>query len=339
MANRVSLRDVAAACNRSLATVSRALAGAPEVSAATRLLIEDTAQRLGYRPDPALSALVTYRRSRTGPRTSGHQIVWLEAVRPASDDNYWTGIIDAARASADALGYGLQRIAWKDLGGPKAAGRVLRARGIAGIIAHQFPPQEPVDRFPWSDFCAVTYVQPFHDLRLHTVSDDTFRTAYDAFSHAVERGHRRVGLVTFGATESWQDIERLGAGLVHHRRGLEALPRLQVPSANADAVRLIAGWAASERPDAVICQTGFSLYALRESGIACPGAISVAALNRLVAPDGCSGFDPNPREIGAAFVRLLDGIIRRAERGHPPIPYRTLVPRIWVEGSTMPPRT
>jgi LacI family transcriptional regulator len=46
----VGIRELARECGVSVATVSRALNGHPEVSDVTRRVVQETAARLGYRP-------------------------------------------------------------------------------------------------------------------------------------------------------------------------------------------------------------------------------------------------------------------------------------------------
>jgi LacI family transcriptional regulator len=55
------IRAVALRCGVSMATVSRALNGRPDVSAATRARIEAVAGELGYRPNAQARALVRRR--------------------------------------------------------------------------------------------------------------------------------------------------------------------------------------------------------------------------------------------------------------------------------------
>lgn len=57
----ISLADVARAAGVGKATASRALRGNPQVGAATRARILETAAELGYRPRPAAQALRTGR--------------------------------------------------------------------------------------------------------------------------------------------------------------------------------------------------------------------------------------------------------------------------------------
>ena len=55
----VTLNDVAAAAAVSRSTASRALSGSPLISEETRRKVEAAAERLGYRPNRAASALRT----------------------------------------------------------------------------------------------------------------------------------------------------------------------------------------------------------------------------------------------------------------------------------------
>jgi hypothetical protein len=64
MADRITLGQVAETCQFSLATVPRALRDHPRIPPSTRQRVREAAERLGYRPDPALSALVAHRESR-----------------------------------------------------------------------------------------------------------------------------------------------------------------------------------------------------------------------------------------------------------------------------------
>ena len=53
---RTTIEDVAAAAGVSVATVSRALRGLPNVAPTTRERVTEIASQLNYRPDPAASA-------------------------------------------------------------------------------------------------------------------------------------------------------------------------------------------------------------------------------------------------------------------------------------------
>ena len=60
-ASRATIEDVAAAANVSVATVSRALRGLPNVAASTRSRVVEVAAQLNYQADPAARRLATGR--------------------------------------------------------------------------------------------------------------------------------------------------------------------------------------------------------------------------------------------------------------------------------------
>ena len=59
--NRSTIEDVATAAGVSVATVSRALRGLPNVADSTRARVQKAAEDLSYRADPAASRLATGR--------------------------------------------------------------------------------------------------------------------------------------------------------------------------------------------------------------------------------------------------------------------------------------
>src|SRR4051812_39344206 len=73
---RVTVRDIAQKMGVSHVTVSYALRGLPRVSASMREKICQEAERLGYRPDPMLQALSSYRRLGRTPAIRA-ALAWL----------------------------------------------------------------------------------------------------------------------------------------------------------------------------------------------------------------------------------------------------------------------
>ena len=104
---RVTLRDIARELGVSHVTVSLALRDHPRISKAMTTRVKQTAARLGYRPDPMLTALSHYRRGRrANPITAS--IAWINAwpkpeqLRSFREfDAYWRG----ARTAATKFGY------------------------------------------------------------------------------------------------------------------------------------------------------------------------------------------------------------------------------------------
>lgn len=57
----VSIKDIASVCGVSIATVSKALNNHKDVSDSTKVLIRDTAKKMGYLPNTQARALKTNR--------------------------------------------------------------------------------------------------------------------------------------------------------------------------------------------------------------------------------------------------------------------------------------
>ncbi len=90
---RVTMKDVAAALGVSTATVSRALAGDPAISVATRHAVVEMAQRVQYRPSAAARRLRTKSTSLIG--------VVVQSV----GDGYIGDVVIGIQGRARDLGY------------------------------------------------------------------------------------------------------------------------------------------------------------------------------------------------------------------------------------------
>ena len=94
--HRATIEDVAAAAGVSVATVSRALRGLPNVAVSTRDRVVTVAEQLDYRPDPAASRLAA---GRTRTITVGI---------PALNGWYFSTVVAGAEAVCNDAGYGFQ---------------------------------------------------------------------------------------------------------------------------------------------------------------------------------------------------------------------------------------
>ena len=96
---RLTIEDVAIAAGVSVATVSRALRGLPNVTAATRQRVQDAADRLDYLPDPAAARLA-----------AGHTGTVTVAV-PSLNGWYFSTVVAGAEAVCADAGLEFQVIA------------------------------------------------------------------------------------------------------------------------------------------------------------------------------------------------------------------------------------
>jgi LacI family repressor for deo operon, udp, cdd, tsx, nupC, and nupG len=95
---RLTIEDVAAEAGVSVATVSRALRGLPNVTPATREHVQEVADRLDYRPDPAAARLAA---GRTGTVT---------VAVPSLSGWYFSTVVAGAEAVCADAGFEFQVI-------------------------------------------------------------------------------------------------------------------------------------------------------------------------------------------------------------------------------------
>jgi DNA-binding LacI/PurR family transcriptional regulator len=104
-----TIREIAAAAGVSAMTVSLALRGSREVSAATRKRIQELAESMGYRPNPMVSALM--QQVAAGRRVGdGEKIAMISTDRELEGwkGNFWLGgVVGGAAEQARELGFGL----------------------------------------------------------------------------------------------------------------------------------------------------------------------------------------------------------------------------------------
>ena len=152
MAKRIGLKDVAAAAKVSHMTVSRVVRGERTVKAATAEKVRRFIEKLGYRPDPALSALAAYR-TRGRSRTAGSVLAFLETEKSAYNDL----VLHGARDEAARLGYSVDSFPLPSpVAGQQQLNRLLFHRGIMGLLIS--PSSEPrrLEGWDWSHFAAVS---------------------------------------------------------------------------------------------------------------------------------------------------------------------------------------
>lgn len=177
-----TIEDVAAAAGVSVATVSRALRGLPNVAPSTRAMVEEVARSLRYRADPSASRLA---RGRT---------TTVALAVPVVDGWYFSRVIAGAEAVLAEAGYDLLVFA---VGGHSARRRVLsgplvkRADGLIVVDIHV--PDGIYEELALSGVRAVSIgVETVH---AHCVLVDDQRIGAMATRYLLDLGHERVGLI------------------------------------------------------------------------------------------------------------------------------------------------
>jgi LacI family transcriptional regulator len=346
MPDRVTLQQVAVECRLSISTVSRALQRHPRIPEITRLRVIETANRLGWRPDPALSALVAHRQAlrAKGAAPKGEVIAFLTRWKMptlwAKRSPYLAEYFSAAQARADELGYKLENF-WLHPSQltRKRGTEILRARGVRGIVL-------PVTNRPfshlnldWDEFTVVAFRRALAYPRHHFLSTDHFFDMRLLMRCTRKLGYKRPGLLLSQVSNRYSG-GCLEAAFFHELRhsypNSNHVSPLMIEGGDACAALAVRRWFRKHRPDVIIGSTHHSLDLLVKAGIRVPVQAGFVAFHILSPSEGIAGLDHRARDAGRMTVDFLHQLILRGERGVPELPEGLLVACRWHDGQTLP---
>jgi DNA-binding LacI/PurR family transcriptional regulator len=336
--NRVSLRDIAKSLELSHSTVSLALRNHPRISESVRKMIQEKALEMGYEPDPMLTALAFYRKSRCAipVRTA---IAWFncwekpEKLRSYHEfDSYWLG----ASSAAKKFGYHVEEFVIDKQLSPERLEKILRARNITAILIPPHHVSPDWGNFHWERFAAVRFGWSIKTPPVHLVTSDQAGNALLAFDKIRERGYQRVGFVT-GSSSERRTMFKAGFLMAQaEQKESSRIPVLHLSEgASANDVALLKKWLKANKLDAILTDNGILPRMITSLGYRIPEDLAVAALS---IRDGNvdTGIDQNSEEIGRVAFLMAFTLINDNARGIPPIFRQTLVSGKWVDGTSLP---
>lgn len=320
-------------------TVSLAMRDSPRLPEKTRKRIKALAHRMGWRPDPALSALNAYRKS---VKTVVHQATVgfinnyatrqeLHINSPAFHE-YFLG----ATARAEELGYKLEEVclhATHDT--PAAIRRMLLAKNIEGLLVAPQPFSNFRLDFPWMDFSAVTFGYTLTKPQLHLVTNHQYRSMLLILKKLRELGYRRIGLYITAEFDARVCYNFTAA---YHSYDSHISPEERVistPQKKNSDIQAFLTWVADQKPDVVILQDWHMWNAITASGRQLPYELGAAFFNLSQNEQLLSGIYQNDLTIGRSAFDFLISMMHRQERGVPTIPQSVLVDSVWLPGKTV----
>ena len=330
------MKDIAAAAGVTAATVSRALGMDPQISSATRDRIQKLATKLGYRPDPLLSAFARRRRG----KSEGSEITTIAYLTHFSTADEWRAnpfygpMFQGATEHARRNGYKLEHFWLREPGMTgQRLGRILYSRGIVGLIVAPMPAEHRHLTLDWPRFSCVTIGYSLLRPDLHRVTPHHYHAVLTATRRLRRLGYTRIGLCIHDGTSGRVDDLWLAGSLLTQRRTPDFT--LKIFLFDDTNRHLIADWARTERIDVMLSDNPQALDELRRNGIRTPGQIDFATLNWVKHEPHIAGINQRPADIGAAAVDLVVAQIRRGERGIPDIPITSMVEATWVNGPSL----
>jgi LacI family transcriptional regulator len=334
-----NVRALARTLGVSPSTVSDALTGKGRVSQSTAARVREAAAAAGYRVNPLTATVLAEIRRKRGSGLRG-----TIATIDLQESEHWphgrfpTELVAGARQRAAEMGFSIAEF----LVGPQVLPqsrleRILRARGIHGIIVLPSWFQPDLSGIDWSQFAGLYTDYVTARPALHSVSPDHYGSMLALLRLLVSRGYRRPGLMLQrGRDERIQHRQRAAFEAFQHVDShIEPVPALITPD---DPTRAeFVPWCREHQPDVVL---GHFIEALdwldaEYRSHLKPGFV----LLNIIEANGraCAGLDLQPRTLGARAAELVVAQILRNERGIPEWPSRTTVEARWVEGPTVRP--
>ncbi len=334
------IKDIAARLKLAPVSVSVALRGMTGVSEATRKKVHACAKKMGYRPDPAMSALAEYRR-RSRPVSAFSQLAFVTDY-PEKNMPFW-GYVDEFLAGAQKRGteYGYEVIPyWLREGGctRKQASSILFNRGVKGLLVAPLPVEESHLDLTWKYFCSVAIGSSLTNPRLDYATFDYHQAVQTVTGQLHQRGYNRPGFVLQQQRDARFRHQPLDAFHGYQRRHPEvhALPPFAPPGFNEPDFWT---WFTTHRPDVIITDaTDIFPALLTNRGLRVPADVGVACFCKFSSNKhdaSVSGVMQDLPAIGAAAVDRLHTKLLRSAYGVPDRFHGILTHGEWVEGATL----
>lgn len=340
MSQRVTLEAIARKSNVSLATVSLALRNKPGINNATRQRVIEVARQLGYQRRPGADVVVP------ALQQIGLLIKARQDEVPHTNHFYGpviAGIEAACRRQHINLLYATVPV--DDENHPTDVPRMLLERDMDGVLLVGAFVDATITRLMQQRTVPVVLVDGYADDNLYdSVVTDNFRGAYEAVSHLIAAGHRRIGLVgTMPNAYPSLHERRRGYLQALQDHGISApyfadshVPLNDIAAATADLLR--------RSPDvtALFCCNDISaitaMHAARTLGRTIPDDLSIVGFDNIdlaehVMP-GLTTLDVDKMQMGRLAVQLL---LLRAESRSTCGMTMTLRPTLIERGSVCPP--
>ncbi len=336
----IFMKDVAKAAGVSLMTVSYALRQHPAIPEATRRRIQEVADRLGYRRDPLISALMTRLRVQreVKDRPVVAYITGFADRRSMFANPFRRAYYEGAEARAEELGYKLELFLQPEYAGHGGRlSQVLRYREIQGVVLGITPTRFPPVELEWPVFAVCVLGCPRHYRQFHRVDANHAQHVALALRHLRELGYRRIGMLT----GVFEDLRNEGAaraaitGENHGRRAGERIAFHVLPPRKWNPPG-VARWVRQHEVEALLVQSHQLYHYLREAGCRIPGELAMATLE-WTPGSPIAGVDPRPARLGAAAVDQVILQLQQNHRGEPSHRQTILSDGVWVDGATAPP--
>ena len=342
---RITMAEVARAAKVHQTTVSLALRNDPRLPGETRNRIRALAESMGYRPDPMLSALNFYRSSKDTAKTQTSIAFVMRSKTGFSAEHFFADelFLKGARRAAERMGY---RIVPFQIENSLAEGarltRVLRSRGIYGVILGSLDVSLHGLAMEWDYFSALCIESQHLNLPLHTVANNQGGVTRTAVRHLFGLGYRRIGLAVGEIEDSSLGKPFTACYLVevHENKSLRFIPPLllQPSDHNTLLAAKLAAWVRKNKIDAVLSNWSSVPELLKATGLRIPHDVGIATLDYNPHRGVKAGMRQSHELVGERAVEGLALLMKTNQRGKIMLPNTTLIDGTWQDGPELPPK-
>ena len=340
---QITLKEVAQKAGVSIMTASRALRNQANVTQVTREKVQKAATQLNYRPNPLVSALMSYRRA---SRVIRDTLTVAFLTNFPRRDGWRTlrinqDFFDGAAQACMRHGYKLEEF-WlreSDMTARRLSS-ILYSRNINGILVAPLPVALGHIRLDWPNFSAVALGYSLAWPRLHRAVNHQFRSIRTALRRLRKLGYHKVGLALRSSIDERVEHHYTGGFLVDQQRIPVAyrIPLHLVPDREWTE-KSFHKWFSKYRPEVVVSHHEEVLDWLARMKVRVPQDCGFIHLNLPDDSGELAGIYQNGPEVGAAAADFLVAMLQRNESGIPELAHTILVEGTWIDGKTLLPRS
>ena len=334
--------EIAQSLGVSPSTVSRALRSDPRISAETRQRVEEAAEKVGYRPNPLVSALMASRRRRGG----AGEVDVIALVTNYGGRESWRSKdvcrweFEGIQSRAAALGFKVEVFPLSEYrGSHERLQTTLRARRIRGVLLGFSRDDSEQLPFQTEGFAVAGLSAYFRSVAVDRANFHGFYNVQLALDQMWQLGYRRPALVVPELNNQISNNLWSGAFLDWQRR-LSKPDRCEpfIPS-DSDGQAQFDTWLAANRPDSLLVYKAPVRQLLAKHRLIVPDDIGLAYLYRTSDEMGrAAGIDGNLSAVGAAALDLVVEKLNANVTGSSNHPKEVLIKGTWHGGATLPPR-
>ncbi len=321
----ITLEDIGRMSGVSRSTVSRVINEDPNVSEKTRSRVQDVIRSVNYHPNLAARGLAAGRTKVVG-------LVIPRGVTALFSDPYFPLVIQGVASACAPLDFSVMLWLSEPEHERKAIGQILHNGLLEGVIITAMLIDDPlIQSLSESKRPFITIGRHPNDETHSYVDVDNRAGAYEAVSHIVRTGHRRVAVINGpeNTAHSWERYHGYQKAL--RDRGLPLVPALIAAGDFSEAGGYLAAKRLLvEKPDAVFaCSDAMAfgcMRAIREAGLRIPEDVAVVGFDDI--PTAANSKPPlttvrQPiQRIGSLAAEMLIEMIEHPD----PQPRRVVLP-------------